>query len=302
MITTSPRIYPLRLNKRRYNIPIHIKHVCSERCAKILRQSPCEDCHDEYHFVLEDNPTYKDGKCSDNDKILPGSVNLDNFDLNNPQGSFGTLYNPDEVVILDRKIKIDVDFPLMTTVKVIVDFAHPNITKSELLYIISILYKHIYEEEERTAEPLEYTIQKPCDKCQDKKNSDYVITFKPNKKEAKNECAICYADYTKTSASKLPCSHIFHTDCLTIWLDTENKNTCPLCRKQVLDCDECDGSKIQYESYESAVIPVEHRGGMFSRNPTFGAFGIHSHDLEDLEVESLYYDRIEKKLHLSICC
>ena len=46
-----------------------------------------------------------------------------------------------------------------------------------------------------------------------------------------NVCIICREDMT-TSCKKLPCTHIFHTNCLRSWF--QRQQTCPTCRMDVL--------------------------------------------------------------------
>ena len=58
--------------------------------------------------------------------------------------------------------------------------------------------------------------------------------------------------------------------------------------------------KIICYNFTGIVIPVELRGQMLNRNETFGRFGIHSFDLEDLLIESLIYDNVKKQLIMNI--
>ncbi|XP_062150985.1 putative RING-H2 finger protein ATL53 [Alnus glutinosa] len=52
------------------------------------------------------------------------------------------------------------------------------------------------------------------------------------KLEEASECAICLQDLlVGVEASKLPCSHVYHVDCIVEWFDRSNQ--CPLCRSQV---------------------------------------------------------------------
>jgi len=48
--------------------------------------------------------------------------------------------------------------------------------------------------------------------------------------ENDNQCAICWEN--ATVARRLPCSHIFHHNCLLHWL--EQDPSCPTCRRQLL--------------------------------------------------------------------
>ena len=294
---TNLRVYPLRLTKKKWRIPIHVRHECSNRCARMWISDP----RDPFHFISRNNTDYVNGRCSNYDKVEHGAIRLDNFNLSNPQGTTGDIHNPDEVVIPDQKIKIDIIYPLTNPVEVSIDFGHKFITRRELLFMITELYRHIYKEEERTSPTVEYVLNKQCDECSDKKSSEYIISFAPKEKSC--ECVICYTDYETKEAAKLPCGHVFHNECIKKWLDLEiDNNSCPMCRQSVLDCKACDGKRVQQEHYESVVIPVEHRGLILNRNHTFGIFGIYGHDLEDLGIEYLEYDRITKKLHLGIYC
>ena len=46
-------------------------------------------------------------------------------------------------------------------------------------------------------------------------------------------CSICLESFSvKEILKKLPCMHIFHTECIQIWL-TEQSNKCPICRSKV---------------------------------------------------------------------
>ncbi|KAI9121060.1 hypothetical protein K1719_008093 [Acacia pycnantha] len=48
-------------------------------------------------------------------------------------------------------------------------------------------------------------------------------------KTGKFECSICFEGSSNDpEASRMPCSHLFHTKCIISWLHT--RNTCPLCR------------------------------------------------------------------------
>ena len=295
------RIYPLRLTKKKWRIPINILHKCSKTlCSTIVM-------FENGKFVIRENPQFIDCKCPYFNKIEQGSIPLHCFSIDDPRGIRGDLYNPDEIVIPDQKIRLDIDYPLINPVQVVVDFGHPQITKKEVLYVISNLYKYIYDEEERTSPSVEYLISRKCDSCVDKKNSDYTVTFTPLSQDKKLECPICYGDYSEKSASRLPCGHIFHRDCIVKWLDgdendtSSDNNSCPMCRHGVLNCEDCEGKRVKYEKHESVVIPLEHRGMMNSRNPTFGSFGIYGHDLEDLNIGSLFYDRKARQLYIGIC-
>ncbi|CAI5511433.1 unnamed protein product [Closterium sp. Naga37s-1] len=47
------------------------------------------------------------------------------------------------------------------------------------------------------------------------------------------ECAVCLAEYVSADMLKLlpPCGHVFHVDCIDMWL--QGKTTCPICRREI---------------------------------------------------------------------
>lgn len=290
------RVYPLRMTKRKWKIPIYVRHECSEKCSKIFVLNDNFEDENSAYFSFQENPDYENGKCSNYGKLEHGFVVPALFSKDAPCGADGPLYNPDEVVIPDQVIEIDIDFPLSRPITMKADFGHSRISRKELLFAISIMYKYIYEVEERTSPSMTYAIVKDCEACIGKSAYDYVITIS----QKEGDCSICLQNYGKKKVVKLPCQHMFHDKCIKIWLRDEHNNSCPLCRDFVLKCKECEGEQCAYEYHESVVIPIEHRGAVLNRNPTFGLFGIYGHDLEDLFLYNMYYDRINKKLCLGI--
>jgi hypothetical protein len=48
-------------------------------------------------------------------------------------------------------------------------------------------------------------------------------------------CSVCFeelSDGSETIQLPSPCSHVYHEECIMIWLD--RSNTCPLCRRHVM--------------------------------------------------------------------
>lgn len=45
-------------------------------------------------------------------------------------------------------------------------------------------------------------------------------------------CGICY-DELLTDVRVLECKHIFHTECINLWI--ERSNSCPFCRSQIFN-------------------------------------------------------------------
>ncbi len=63
------------------------------------------------------------------------------------------------------------------------------------------------------------------------------ISFLPKYNAQDKEKIICSICLNKIQINdyirKLPCEHIFHSNCIDKWIIYENKNECPNCRKQV---------------------------------------------------------------------
>ena len=53
-----------------------------------------------------------------------------------------------------------------------------------------------------------------------------------NKEGENNECVVCLSAFEAgDSITTLPCAHIFHTDCIKSWL--ESNNCCPICKFEI---------------------------------------------------------------------
>jgi len=50
--------------------------------------------------------------------------------------------------------------------------------------------------------------------------------------ESLGDCSICLKSMYCNDLVKTECGHLFHKDCLKIWLD--KKDTCPLCRATIV--------------------------------------------------------------------
>ena len=51
--------------------------------------------------------------------------------------------------------------------------------------------------------------------------------------EIEATCNICLSDIDGKNAEITPCGHIYHAKCLMRWKNNQNKNTCPVCRRQL---------------------------------------------------------------------
>ena len=208
----------------------------------------------------------------------------------------GILHNYDMIVIPDKSFKITINYPLSYLFEIIIttDSEYGCMLK-DLIRYIKILYKFIYEEEERTATPQLFKLKKYCVTCGNKDFNRYIKQID----SIEGDCCICYNEYkTDEKIGELQCKHTFHNMCIKTWFS--KTGTCPICRNNAFECKECDGSGIVPYEFNGIVIPFNERGINFNRNPTNGIFGIYNYDLEDLLIESLQYDKIKKELRMKI--
>jgi hypothetical protein len=296
------RVYPIRTTRKYWSIPLFCYHICNENCNILIVSN------NSNQYVLIDNPNYYDGKCSYNDRLKKTTIKISTFDITNPYGDSGALYNPDEKVITDNTFKVSIYFPLSYVFEVLISTPKTNngFTLKELIYSIKNLYEFIYEEELRTASPQIFNLKKFCTTCGNKDLSKFIekiYTYEPSKLD---DCSICCSSYNTITESdleknypiKLKCSHVFHDNCIKTWL--EKSGTCPMCRYNIFECKNCDGSGIIYYNFTGVVIPVEERGVNINRNISNGVFGIHTFDFEDLVIEKLFYNKTEKRLYVDI--
>lgn len=292
------RVYPIRKTKKEWSIPIHCYHVCTQRCAQVYVRDTEETSPNTIRYILVDNPDYINNKCPMHSQLERTFVRLYQYDLDNPMGGTGPIYEPNMIVIPETEFSVQINYPLSVAVDVnIISPTSNGFTLTELLYSIKMLYHYIYQEEERTSTPRSYHLRKECERCADKNIQEYVYETKEAPREL--ECSICYNKYTEEKEnSRLECNHVFHQECILKWLETGT--TCPLCRSHVIQCEECSGTGAIFYDYNGVVIPLEHRGTFLNRNTTDGVFGIYGHDLEDLVIEHMDYSREEKQLTIYI--
>eukprot|EP00794_Sanderia_malayensis_P009804 gene9804-10809_t len=74
---------------------------------------------------------------------------------------------------------------------------------------------------------LEGTGPPPADK--DKVNALPIVQITPEDVDERQECAVCKEAYKlDEKALKLPCKHLFHSECVKPWLELHD--SCPVCR------------------------------------------------------------------------
>ncbi|EDV93545.1 E3 ubiquitin-protein ligase Iruka [Drosophila grimshawi] len=80
--------------------------------------------------------------------------------------------------------------------------------------------------------------------------------------ERKMQCSVCWDDFKlDESVRKLPCSHLYHENCIVPWLNLHS--TCPICRKSLANDDDNDDDVDVDEDYvllNSLVNDEHHRG------------------------------------------
>jgi len=284
------RIYPIRTTRRQWNIFFYCKHECGTNCEYLILNNDSGDGG----LTLERNSEFIDGKCPKSSKMEKTHIRLSSFDKNNPYSSDGPLFNSEEEVISDKAFTVSLYYPFSFIFDIFITSAE-GFTLRDLVHSLKILYKFIYEEEERTATPQLFSLKRVCSSCGVKHLSDFV-----DKEEEKNEdeCSICYERISEKESVKLKCKHVFHKDCMEQWV--KKSGTCPLCRYNIFLCDKCSGRGVVYYQYSGVVIPLEQRGAIMNRNQSNGIFGIHSYDFEDLILKSMYYDNSKKKLFIDI--
>lgn len=296
---TNNRVYPIRFNKKKWNIPLYCYHKCTENCKIIILLN----IHNEY--IVLNNPDYINGKCSYYNKLIPVKIKLSTFDINNPDSGIGKLYNSDIKVIKDSSFVVSINFPLSNQLEVIITtpFENEGFTLKELLYSIRNLYEVIYESEYETATPQNFNLKKICTSCGNKNIDDFSNKIDIIKEKISEDCCICYSDFNNTDEKYIPiklnkCGHIYHKYCINKWMETTPK--CPMCRTNVFECNNCNGEGIIFYTFNGIVIPLEQRGDNLNRNYSNGIFGIHSYDIEDLIINRLSYNRKKKRLYLDI--
>lgn len=225
-------------------------------------------------------------------KIFQSFIKLHSYDKDNPRTNDGILLDSEEIVIPDSSFTISIYFPLSYVFEIFIHSSQ-SFSRKLTIHTIKSIYSFIYDEEERTSTPQLFSLKKVCSKC----NLQDIQSFIEKISDVKENCSICFTELNSHPV-KLKCNHIFHIDCISQWVKTSA--TCPICRYNIFMCSNCNGQRIIYFFYTGAVLPLEQRGENTFRNITNGTFGIHSYDLEDLNLDEMMYDNINKKLYIKV--
>jgi hypothetical protein len=282
------RVYPIRPSKRKWTIPLYSRHVCNEYCKYTIQGNFFERKQSFSNPEFENLVIVKtDKKCEREGKLEKVCIRL-----LNPK--FSQLYNPDMQVIFDNYFSIEINFPLTNAIDLMVKSdSNKPFTLKEIIKVIRAIYKNIYDIEEQTSTRIRYTFKRKCFECGE---IDFEILSEKDLNE--KECSICYGYFENRENVKLKCNHVYHKDCMVEWCS--KSKTCPICREKLIDCENCGGNGYLVENFETATVPVELRERVLIRNTTDGIFGIHTWDLENLILEKIVYDRIKKRLYVSM--
>lgn len=281
-------IYPIRMSKKIWPISFYSIHNCSPSCALTI------DPTDNISLIV--NPSFKDGKCSLYKKLIYDVINLSEFNIHYPSTQSGLLYNPDQIVIPDSKFVMFLQFPFTRPSDINIEKENGGFSLREIINIIKLSYKKIYEMELQTATPITFRINKECE-CFSTSLLDY-INEKEMDTDNKQDCSICYTPYNDKSV-KLTCNHEFHKICLQNWIDKGQGKTCPLCRTYIMHCNICNNTRFISSTLQSVELPNEFRH-QYIRNVTNGSWGIGCYYFEQLILNKMVYNSFLKRLQVSI--
>lgn len=291
----NTRIYPLRTSSALWKIKLYSKHICNDMCKFAYLQENLSDTT-SIMFIIQ-NPDYKEGKCPYSMKLNTSSIHIKDFDKKNPNTIDGELLFYNSIVIPDTEITINISFPLKDPKNIrITSDDSLGFSLTSLLNKIKNVYKWIYQEEENTCTIKTFEIIEQCN-CSYKyiDNTDNIEDINLKEEE---KCSICLENLDNIDIKKTTCNHFFHKQCIYEWINN-NKNTCPLCRENILQCSNNCNNGFLFKKYTGKIIPKDMRG-ILSRNSTDGMFQIYGYDYEDLFIDEMLYNRTTKILYPKI--
>ena len=284
--------YPLRLNRSYWKIPLYCYHECDDSCIYNLQLTIDEESG-EFNLSTFQNPHYVDGKCNLWRSAIPTRINISSFDMTYPTGHMGELYKPEMVVIPDNEFSMNITFPLESGIDITVKAAKST-TLRELLWMIKNIYTFVYTRELDTSTPTDISIEREC-RC---RTDGISLRYKPLGFVPEESCSVCYNEITEDEyVPDLDCNHTFHKDCILQWMSTGEGKGCPLCRRVLQNCSECNNTYTVVSIERHIEVPQTEYG---LRNTTNGVFGIHSHYLNELYVDNMIYNRSQKRLQLNV--
>jgi hypothetical protein len=286
------RNYPVRTCRHRWKIHIHSTHSCTIRCQYTLQAAQRDET---VVLQLIDNPLFRDGRCHRADSLVNSVVRLATYERATAMCSSGRIHRPDDIVIPDRTIKVEVKYPLEHPADVSITSVNPSgFSLRELIHQIKKVYRYIYQEEERTATPSTFNLSRACEEC-----SQTKPTLSPATVEEEVDCSVCCEGMQDSvDCVSIRCGHTFHRKCIDEWLDYSRN--CPLCRKCSSTCTACSDTGVVFYDYNGVVLPRSERGIDLHRNHTDGRFGIGECDFHDLYLYGMTYDRRRMSLSLLV--
>lgn len=302
-ISKNTRIYPLRTSSNIWKIKLYSKHICNEDCKLAYIEEPLS--RDSSLMFIIDNPNYnyENNKCSYSMTLNPSIIHLISYNIYQPMTIDGELLFENNIVIPDTKIYINITFPIKDPKKIMVNSDDPlGFSLSNIIKVIKDVYKWIYQEEENTCSINKYNIINQCECMFQSKTEKLINSFKTYQNQKENEkCPICLEIYEKDKDILIEtiCNHSFHENCIKEWVSNQ-KETCPLCRKSMYNCEKCINKGYTVKEYTGKIIPKNIRGISSSRNITDGIFGIYDFDIEDLYLEYMTYNNVDKILYPKI--
>ncbi|RWW64019.1 hypothetical protein BHE74_00028766 [Ensete ventricosum] len=99
------------------------------------------------------------------------------------------------------------------------------------------------------------------------------------------ECAVCLSEFADEDTLRLlpRCSHVFHVDCIDLWLDTHV--TCPVCRANLAEPAAADSATVACESTPAEEAGATEEGDLEAGRPSVGYRRWHSTGHEGEEVD-----------------
>jgi hypothetical protein len=179
---------------------------------------------------------------------------------------------------------------------------------STVLRAFDDAYKRIYAEEEEKATPREFTVERPCTACSDETYADASLSPYLQPLDAEDQCSICFETEGGLVALHA-CRHVFHPACIRRWYHTrrpeaedapqEKNNSCPVCRRGIVQCAGCNGTRVSRVCFTGVVPPYDADEEVENERPeTDGPYGVYALYYEDLFFKGLLYDQRHNVLQL----
>jgi hypothetical protein len=295
-----------------WKIPLYTEHICPTHTpddseADDTKNNQCLYTICKIKKNIVNIIQYK--KCIQYRYLEVNNIHLKSFQFTKPQGNYGSLMNPDMIVIPDSKFSVKITYPLVVPVTIwVANTDNGPFRLRDIVLIIRQIYIGLYEKEEMSASVEKFNITRRCEECHELDIKTTLQGAHEADSEANDTCCICYEDYTTTTtttttttnnatATKLRCNHIFHQKCISTWIDKAGKS-CPLCREKIYKCSVCGDTKIIHDTIETKILPLKYRKSpFFKRNKTNGIFQIYDWDFDVLVLKSMIYNRLQKRLY-----